>query len=253
MQNARMLLYLNAFYRIISRFELLNGAESVPPVETKLNYLHAVSFMQRENESLDIAVIDDFITAGEAVPGSNELFVVNTLFLRLLLNAVSRDKSPDFAVYEVIFFIVGDHCDRCIIIRQRQVKTEIHLFSPPEVSLFRSLAQPDLRYLDISLNTESLVEDIHVLAQEILPVLLVEDRFLTLLDKIVEKPFRVHGNRICLIYSIVLRLPGVAALVLIVRLIEQRKACLTSDKAVKSLFRLVYLRQHRVIVFRILS
>ena len=208
--------------------------------------------MDRLNKPLNIAIINYLITAAEANTAADQLTVIDLFTLGFIFNFISRDKSPDLSVNDIIFGIIGHHSNAGIVISLRQVKPQINPSAVPETAISRNNALSDLCYLHKAFSSKTFVKDIHVLAEEIFTLIFVVDSSLTLFPEIVHDKFMSKCRRISLIKSSVRGLPEVAVFELIVRLIEQRKDFSVSE-TVKDFFSVVDLLDHGIVIVRILS
>ena len=246
MQHRRVL--LDIYTLDPRRLQLLDRGNGVVAVIPDLHDLYAVFLGQREDEPLHEAIVDDFLPAGEAAAGCNQPFIVHVLFGDLDLHAPLGNKAPYFGVEDVAFH--GHHGHRRVIVRLGQIQTQPHPAPLPEGQVFFLPAPHDFLDVDVALHAQALVHDVAVFAEEVLPLVFIQDCHAPQVLDGLEHLSVVHGDRVCLVDHQVIRLPPLPQRV--IRFVQQGENILTIQDTVQNLFRNVDLVDHYVVVIGIL-
>ena len=109
------------FDRVVSRaLKLLGCAERIPSVVADCLHLHAVLFLDAENEVLDNLVVDNPVPAGDALASPDELVVVDFLIGVLLRNAPLWHERENIGE-DVAVIVCRHHCNRRVVVRLGKV------------------------------------------------------------------------------------------------------------------------------------
>ena len=166
-----MLFDLHALDAVL--LQLLHCGNGVIPVVAQLHDLYAVLLRQREDKTLYKSIVDDLFPAGKARSLLDHAPVVQVFLGGLELHPLLWDKPPGLNADG--FTVHRHHGNSGIVVRLRQVNTQPYATATPEGQIFRDCAALHFLYIHIPLSTEAFVEDIAMLAQEVLPLVLIEN------------------------------------------------------------------------------
>ena len=192
MEHGAVLFYLYA--RISFRLELLHGRDCVPFIVAYLLDLDSELALECQDVVFHLKIVNDFASAGYTVPEFDESVIVHALFFGLCALPVFRNEAHRPGVYGPVFFRY--HRNARIIFRERQIESEPYTAAAPPGVVFVSSAELDLLNINISLDSETFIEDVAMLAKEVLAFILVKNCVEPFILKVIEYVLMIHRYRV---------------------------------------------------------